>query len=48
MPSKLWDLENGVEDGGERKKIEGRHNKEEADERKKTIVESSSFSGLKA
>lgn len=33
MPSELWDLENGAEDGAERKAVEGRHDKdEEADE----------------
>lgn len=29
MPSELWDLENGAEDGDERKRVERRHNEDE-------------------
>lgn len=40
MPSELWDLENGAEDGDERKKVGGRHNEdEEADEGEKKHLE---------
>lgn len=45
MPSELWDLENGAEDGDERKTVEGRHNEdEEADEEKKNVGESKKVS----
>lgn len=42
MPRELRDLENGAEDGDERKKVEGRRNEdEEVDEgKKKTFGES--------